>query len=674
MSLFAVFLAGSSWAGTADAELLVERAKVAIREERPLEAREFALAAIEEDPKVWAAFRVYLRACDAAGMPERAEADFSDLRTSDPVAAVVWSWWRVNAGDAPLSDLEQVAAEFPDHGKLALAFATRRQDEHADVGALAEGDDSDLAGRLRIRLARSVNDDRLAARHAREWLGAHPTRPDVLTELWPGRSKGDKRAQKWAVKAVDKAIDQYWEDPLYLYRAVRMYAAAKVSDRSKPAAERIRELGLDPPLYRRPWNGSMQRAMGRTLAMAHAPDLPQASGTELLEITKARAAHLLDRGTSNEAVAAWAQLREISDSYEAAVAEAELLADLDRPKLAISSLTEAISLAVAPAIDDAARMDSARQAIELGHALGRRAEIVATLDQANPLDLWLARRLAPHPRWDALPPDDPEATTNDAIAGLQTEPILVWATIATLLEPTSGAHFGLRARAQESAGHLDAAFASFARARTLEAEIGEGLVRTYTGLVDPGPASMAVTARQAEIADSFESRRAELYPEKGLPDPKIIAMAPSTARGNRPRVGRAIPMWSADFDGVTLDPDRLDGQVYVLAMWASWCGPCREELPEISEVIGSLQAEGLAVKGLAVSTDDDRSAYERFRRKEGWDSLQVAHEITLRERFRITSLPTTWVVAADGTVVHQQIGYDPAFAGLLEQILRKHAQ
>jgi thiol-disulfide isomerase/thioredoxin len=453
-----------------------------------------------------------------------------------------------------------------------------------------------------------------------------------------------------------------------------MYASAKAPDRSKPVTDRIRELGFVPPLYRRPWNDSMQRAMGRTLAMAHVPDLPQASATEILQITKARVAYLMDRDRSDEAVAAWIQLRQASDSYEAAVAQAELQNDLGEPEAAIAALSDAIHLAVAPAANDVARMDTARQAIELGHAFGRRAELARTLGQEGVLDLWLARALAPHPRWDALPSDPPQATTADAIAGLQTEPILLWSTVASLLEPTDGAYFVLKARAQESAGHRDAAFASFTRARTLGADIADGLERTYLGLAVPGPASMAVSARQAEIAEEYAARRAGLYPPDGLPDPKIIAAPPSAIHGSRPRVGRSMPAWKAEFDGVFIDPEALRGEVYVLAIWASWCGPCREELPEISQVIGRLRAEGLPVRGLAVSTDHNRVAYERFRRAESWEALEVARESSLRERFRIGSLPTTWVVAADGTVVHQQIGYDPAFAAKLERILRKHAR
>jgi len=669
----AVLLAAACWAGTAEAELLVERAKVALREERPLEARAHALEALQVSPEVWSAYRVYLRAAAAAGMPERAEADFSDLRTRDPVASVVWSWWRVNAGDATLEELAGVAETVPDPGRLALAFASTRSEVEADVEALLEGDESSMATRLRIRRLRDAGQPVEAARLARRWLKTHPERPDVLSEIWPSLGwRGEGRQQRAALRAVDAVVPSRWDDPLYLFRALRMVAAAKESARSKELGARIRELGLVPPLHRPPWNASMQRAMGRTLAMNADAELPQASGSELLEITRSRVRYLLHRGRADEAISAWRQLRDQEDSYEAALAMAELLVELERPEPALAAVSEAIQLALLPATSDVSRVDAARQSVELGHAFGRRAEIATSIGREAALDRQLAARLAPHPRWGASEIAAPEPSTDDLVEGLRAEPVLLWSTVGSLLDPENAGYFLLRGRAQEAAGARDAAFASFTRADFLGAEVLDALERTYTGIASAEPAAMAVSSRQVEIAEAAEARRLAIYPPDGDPDPAIIAQAPSALAENRPRVGRRFPAWRASFGSQTLDPEALRGEVYVLAIWASWCGPCREELPEISRVVAGLRAEGLAIRGLAVSTDDDVAAYTRFLRREPWEALEVARDPQVGQRLRVSSLPTTWVVASDGTLVHQQIGFDPSFAGELERILRKH--
>jgi len=670
----AVLLAATCWAGTADAELWVERAKVALREERPLEARAHALAAVEASPEVWAGYRVYLRASDAAGIPERAEADFADIRTSDPTAAVVWTWWRVNAGEAPLSDLAALDAPSGTPASLALAFATARQDPGADVSKWLSGDDGGLATRLRIRQLRDRGDAVAASRLARDWLSLHPDRPDVMSEIWPERGAAKERRHQAAIlRSVAKRLPEHWEDPLYLFRALRMFAAAKDKTLSPAIVARIRDLGFVPPLHRPPWNVSMQRAMGRTLAMTASAELPQASASERLEITRSRAGHLLERNRPDEALAAWQHLREIDDSYAAALAQAELLATQGQIETALVSVNAAVHLALSPARDDVARMDMARQSVELGHALGRRAELAGELGQEAETDRVLAALLAPHPRWGESPAEREGASLETLLEALKSEPVLLWSTVATLLSPTEATFFVLRGRTQASQGHLDAAFASFARAEALGVEVGEGLRETYLGLASPQTAAMAVSSRQAEILETFAERRTALYPPIGLPDPRVIALSPATLVENRPRVGRTFPQWGAAVDDGALDPAVLRGQVYVLAMWASWCGPCREELPEISAVVERLQAEGLRVRGIAISTDAEPATFERFRRRQVWEGLEVGRRPELAQQLRVQSLPTTWVVAPDGTLVYQQIGYDPDFSGALEQVLRKHA-
>jgi thiol-disulfide isomerase/thioredoxin/tetratricopeptide (TPR) repeat protein len=670
----AVLFAAACWAGTAEAELWVEQAKVALREERPLEARAHALAAVRDSPDVWSAYRVYLRASAAAGIPERAEADFADIRTSDPVAAVVWTWWRVNAGEAPLSDLEVLAAGEGTPASLALAYATVRQSDGADVSGWLFGDDSSMATRLRIRVLRDAGQAAAGARLARDWLSRHPDRPDVMSEIWPGLGQdAERRHQAAALRSVTKRLPENWEKPLFLFRALRMYAAAKDRDQSLRVAARIRELGFVPPLHRPPWNPSMQRAMGRTLAMTASAELPQASTSERLEITRARAHHLLARDRADEALAAWEELRERDDSYAAALAQTELLAEQGQLESALGSINDAVTLAVSPAVDDVARMDIARQSVELGHALGRRAEIAEVLGRDGEADRALAALLAPHPRWGEPSKGTDVPTLLALIGTLKSEPVLLWSTVATLLVPEDATFYVLRGRAQASQGHLDAAFASFARADALGTEVGEGMRQTYVGLASPITAAMAVSSRQAEILGAFADRRAALYPTEGLPDLALISPAPSTLAENRPRVGRTFPQWGADGDTGRLESSELRGHVYVLALWASWCGPCREELPDISAVVDRLKTEGLLVRGVAISTDADLAAFQRFRRREVWEGLDVGRRPELAQQLRVQSLPTTWVVAPDGTLVYQQIGYDPDFASVLEQILRKHA-
>ena len=112
-------------AGADEAALLSERAKAAFREDRALHARELALSAIEIDRSEDAAWRVYVRASQAAGLGPVVDAELASLSVDDPQVRVFWTWWQVRTGNLPVSALAEVASEVPEPGQLALQHERR---------------------------------------------------------------------------------------------------------------------------------------------------------------------------------------------------------------------------------------------------------------------------------------------------------------------------------------------------------------------------------------------------------------------------------------------------------------------------------------------------------------------------------------------------------------------
>jgi len=120
-------------------------------------------------------------------------------------------------------------------------------------------------------------------------------------------------------------------------------------------------------------------------------------------------------------------------------------------------------------------------------------------------------------------------------------------------------------------------------------------------------------------------------------------------------VGRTAP----SFEAVTLDGDPFDleavrGKPVVLAFWASWCGPCRLELPALSK----LQAERDDIAIYAVNVDRDRRKADAFLRKIEvdlpvvWDNQSVA-----MGQYDVLSMPTMFLLDAQGTVKLRKVGY-----------------
>ena len=104
------------------------------------------------------------------------------------------------------------------------------------------------------------------------------------------------------------------------------------------------------------------------------------------------------------------------------------------------------------------------------------------------------------------------------------------------------------------------------------------------------------------------------------------------------------------------------GKVLVINLWASWCGPCRREVPEYERVRKSYA--GREVEFIGLTTEDPRSASDRVKNflrdvnfgfRLGWADRELARTLMNGKN----SIPQTLVVGANGAVVSHWAGYAP---------------
>ncbi len=127
--------------------------------------------------------------------------------------------------------------------------------------------------------------------------------------------------------------------------------------------------------------------------------------------------------------------------------------------------------------------------------------------------------------------------------------------------------------------------------------------------------------------------------------------------------GGSKPQHAADFTAKSLSGENiklseLRGKVVLVNFWATWCTPCKKELPYFNRLYAKYKNVGLKVLG--VNLDKVRSKAVRMSSAMGL-SFPVLLDPAGRVSglYRIRSMPTTYVVAKDGTVRHIHWGFGP---------------
>lgn len=131
------------------------------------------------------------------------------------------------------------------------------------------------------------------------------------------------------------------------------------------------------------------------------------------------------------------------------------------------------------------------------------------------------------------------------------------------------------------------------------------------------------------------------------------------------------------FSGTTLDgrafsTDSARGRVVILNVWATWCAPCREEMPALERL--SQIFRGRAVDIVAVSTDDDPILLRPFVENLGL-TFPIIHDRAgqLGKRYLVNGLPTTFIIGKDGNIARRELGArvwdDPVYVAYIEQLL-----
>jgi cytochrome c biogenesis protein CcmG, thiol:disulfide interchange protein DsbE len=156
-----------------------------------------------------------------------------------------------------------------------------------------------------------------------------------------------------------------------------------------------------------------------------------------------------------------------------------------------------------------------------------------------------------------------------------------------------------------------------------------------------------------------------LLVQRALPQ---AAAAFNLGSGNEP--APAFSLRALDGTAVSLDDYR--GQVVLINFWASWCPPCRVEMPGFERVYRERRDQGFVILGIATDAHAEAAIREFVSEHDITYPILLADRQVIVDYGGIRALPESFLVDRDGRIRHRVIGYfaEPALRSAIGRMLR----
>ncbi len=185
------------------------------------------------------------------------------------------------------------------------------------------------------------------------------------------------------------------------------------------------------------------------------------------------------------------------------------------------------------------------------------------------------------------------------------------------------------------------------------------------------PVRLVLTAMVLSLVAAFGVSSCHSADEISKPNSPVTKAPINSARSvpSAPAALATLPASVLDAElkaasGAPIKLSNYSGKVLLVNLWATWCGPCRVETPELVKLHKEFQSKGLEMIGL--STEDPEASAESV--KDFVDAFEVDYRIGWATRdvqitfMRLTgrdAIPQSFVISRDGHIVRRFVGFNP---------------
>jgi len=168
---------------------------------------------------------------------------------------------------------------------------------------------------------------------------------------------------------------------------------------------------------------------------------------------------------------------------------------------------------------------------------------------------------------------------------------------------------------------------------------------------------LVVACAKQETKTSQPAPPKKVDASKSTPSSKTAKEEPADLSSARTDVGDPMPPYSAKYlDGKAMTMAAEKGNVVFLNVWATWCGPCRFETPELQALQTQYAAKGLKVIGVSVDEGDTEAVKTFVAEQKITYPIAVDPEGRIANLVQTTVLPTSLLIDRTGKIVWRQIG------------------
>jgi thiol-disulfide isomerase/thioredoxin len=177
-------------------------------------------------------------------------------------------------------------------------------------------------------------------------------------------------------------------------------------------------------------------------------------------------------------------------------------------------------------------------------------------------------------------------------------------------------------------------------------------VSSCTSNDEKRPEPRVASAPRENSTPSLETTPEALAPAPAAPAPALVITLPADV----------VDVELRSVSGAPIKLSKYAGKVLLVNLWATWCGPCRMETPELVKLYKQFRSQGLEVVGLSTENPDFTvDAVKQFIQdydvnyRVGWATPEVS--ISLMQGRE--AIPQSFVVSRSGRVVKRFVGFNP---------------